>query len=130
MVGRRKYDDGCAVAHGLDLIGERWALLVVRELLLGAKRFTDLRVGLRGASSDVLAQRLRELQQAGVVARRKLPPPANAWVYELTPWGVELEPIVMNLSRWASRSPSMPADAPMSVDSVILSLKALFSSEA
>jgi DNA-binding HxlR family transcriptional regulator/putative sterol carrier protein len=130
MVGRRKYDDTCAVAHGLDLIGERWGLLVVRELLLGPKRFTDLRAGLPGASPDVLAQRLRELQQAGVVMRRKLAPPANAWVYELTAWGAQLEPIVTGLARWAASSPSMPHEGPIGVDSVILSLKALFDPQA
>ncbi|MGH3738038.1 MAG: winged helix-turn-helix transcriptional regulator [Micromonosporaceae bacterium] len=126
MVGRRRYHDGCAVAHGLDLIGERWALLVVRELLLGPKRFTDLRAGMPGASPDVLTQRLRELQQAGVVQRRKLPPPASAWVYELTEWGAELEPVVTHLGRWAGRSPSMRHDAPIGADSLLLSLKALF----
>ncbi|HYY44678.1 MAG TPA: helix-turn-helix domain-containing protein, partial [Actinomycetota bacterium] len=73
MVTMRTYDDGCAAAHALDLIGERWALLVVRELLLGPKRFTDLRAGLPNASPNVLAQRLRELERAGVVRRRKLP---------------------------------------------------------
>lgn len=73
MATMRTYDDGCAAAHALDLIGERWALLVVRELLLGPKRFTDLRAGLPHASPNVLAQRLRELERAGVVRRRKLP---------------------------------------------------------
>lgn len=126
VVGRRKYNDGCAVAHGLDLIGERWALLVVRELLLGPKRFTDLRTGIPGASPDVLSQRLRELQDAGIVWHRRLAPPAGSWVYELTEWGQQLEPILTRLGRWASRSPSMPHDAPIGVDSVLLSLKALF----
>jgi DNA-binding HxlR family transcriptional regulator/putative sterol carrier protein len=130
MAGRRKYDDGCAVAHGLDLIGERWALLVVRELLLGPKRFTDLRAGMPGASPDVLAQRLRELQDAGVVQHRKLAPPAGSWVYELTRWGAELEPIVTQLARWSSRSRSMRRDAPIGVDSLLLSLKALFEPRA
>ena len=83
MATMRSYDDGCAAAHALDLVGERWALLVVRELLLGPKRFTDLRAGLPGASPNVLAQRLRELEGAGVVVRRKLPPPAASRVYEL-----------------------------------------------
>ena len=83
----RTYDDACAAAHALDLVGERWALLVVRELLLGPKRFTDLRAGLPHISPNVLAQRLRELEGAGVVRRRKLPPPAASRVYELTPWG-------------------------------------------
>ncbi|GAB3742159.1 winged helix-turn-helix transcriptional regulator [Microlunatus parietis] len=126
MVGKRRYDDRCAVAHGLDLVGERWALLVVRDLLLGPKRFTDLRTGMPGASPDVLTQRLRELQAAGIVQRRKLAPPAGSWVYELTAWGSELEPIVTALGRWSSRSRSMPSGAPISVDSLMLSLRALF----
>jgi DNA-binding HxlR family transcriptional regulator len=130
MVGRRKYDEGCAVAHALDLIGERWALLVVRELLLGPKRFTDLRAGMPGASPDVLAQRLRELTEAGVVRQRKLPPPAGSQIYELTDWGAELEPVVNGLGRWGSRSPSMPFDADSSVDSLVLSLRALFDAQA
>jgi DNA-binding HxlR family transcriptional regulator len=118
------------VAHGLDLVGERWALLVVRELLLGPKRFTDLLSGLPGASPDVLTQRLRELTEAGVVRRRRLPPPAASWVYELTNWGAELEPIVLRLAQWASRSPGMRYDAPIGVDSLVLSLKALFDGPA
>jgi DNA-binding HxlR family transcriptional regulator len=126
MVGRRKYEEGCAVSHALDVIGERWALLVVRELLLGPKRFTDLRGGMPGASPDVLAQRLRELKEAGVVRQHKLPPPAGSQVYELTDWGAELEPVLTRLGRWGSRSPSMPYDADRSVDSLVLSLKALF----
>ena len=95
MVGRRKYEDGCAIAQALDVIGERWALLVVRELVLGPKRFTDLLTALHGASSDVLTQRLRDLSEAGVVRRRRLGPPAATWVYELTDWGAELEPIIL-----------------------------------
>jgi DNA-binding HxlR family transcriptional regulator len=130
MTGRRKYDQGCAVAHGLDLVGERWALLVVRDLLLGPKRFVDLREGLPGASPDVLTQRLRELQEAGVIRRRKLPPPAGAWVYELTEWGAQLEPVVVELARWSSRSPSMPHDAPIGVDSLVLALRQLFDADA
>lgn len=118
------------MAHGLELVGERWALLVVRELLLGPKRFTDLLSGLPGASPDVLTQRLRELTGAGVVHRRRLPPPAASWVYELTNWGAELEPIVLRLARWSSRSPGMRYDAPIGVDSVVLSLKALFDGPA
>lgn len=130
MVGRRKYDEGCAVAHALDLIGERWALLVVRELLLGPKRFTDLRAGIPGASPDVLANRLRELRDAGIVFQHKLPPPAGSQVYELTEWGAELEPVVTHLGRWGSRSPSMPRNAHSSVDSLMLSLRSLFDTEA
>ena len=126
MVGRRKYDDGCAVAHALDLVGERWALLVVRELLLGPKRFTDLLAGVRGASPDVLTQRLRDLTETGVVRRQRLGPPTSAWVYELTTWGADLGPIVVGLARWASHSPGMRYDAPLGTDSAVLSLEALF----
>src|SRR5919197_5217655 len=106
MTTRRKYDQGCAVAHASDLIGQRWALLIVRELLLGPKRFTDLRAGIPDLSPNVLGQRLRELTESGIVQRRRLPPPAAAQVYELTEWGSELEPAVLALGRWASRSPS------------------------
>jgi DNA-binding HxlR family transcriptional regulator/putative sterol carrier protein len=130
MVGKRKYDDGCAVSHALDLVGERWALLVVRELLLGPKRFTDLLGGLPGASPDVLTQRLRELTDAGVVRRRRLGPPAASWVYELTGWGADLAPIVTGLAQWASRSPGMRYDAPIGTDSLLLSLQALFDGAA
>src|SRR5262245_48168316 len=91
-VTKRSYDDSCLTAHALDLVGERWALLVVRELLLGPKRFTDLRHGLPGISPNVLSQRLDELEHAALVHRRRLDPPASVWVYELTGWGRELEP--------------------------------------
>jgi DNA-binding HxlR family transcriptional regulator len=130
MVGKRRYDQGCAVAHALDLIGERWALLIVRELLLGPKRFTDLRAGLPGASADILAQRLREMTDAGVVRRKRLPPPAGSEVYELTDWGADLEPVVTHLGRWGSRSASLDPTAASSVDSLVLSLRALFDARA
>ncbi|HEX6710563.1 MAG TPA: winged helix-turn-helix transcriptional regulator [Rubrobacter sp.] len=126
MVTKRSYDDGCAAAHALDLVGERWALLVVRELLLGPKRFTDLRAGLPGTSPNVLAQRLRELEGAGIVRRRKLPPPAASKIYELTEWGKDLEPVIISLGRWGVRSPSKPRDAELSVDSLILSFRTMF----
>lgn len=126
MVTRRTYDDGCAAAHALDLVGERWALLAVRELMLGPKRFTDLRAGLPGVSPNVLAQRLRELEGVGVVRRRKLPPPAASKVYELTEWGKELEPVLVQLGRWGARSPSKPYDAALGVDSLILSFRTMF----
>jgi DNA-binding HxlR family transcriptional regulator len=130
MVGKRRYDEGCAVAHSLDLVGERWALLIVRELLLGPKRFTDLRAGMPGASADVLAQRLREMTDSGVVRRRKLPPPAGSEVYELTEWGADLEPVVTLLGQWGSRSASLNPAADSSVDSLVLSLRALFNPQA
>ena len=130
MATMRTYCDGCAAAHALDLIGERWALLVVRELLLGPKRFTDLRAGLPSVSPNVLAQRLRELERAGVVRRRKLPPPAASRVYELTDWGMELEPVIIRLGRWGARSPSRPRDAGLGVDSLILSFRTMFDPRA
>src|SRR3954466_5966488 len=116
MATMRTYDDGCAAAHALDLVGERWALLVVRELLLGPKRFTDLRAGIPKASPNVLSQRLRELERAGVVRRRQLPPPAASRVYQLTDWGLELEPVIIRLGRWGARSPSKARDAELGVD--------------
>ena len=127
---RRTYDDGCAAAHALDLVGERWALLVVRELLLGPKRFTDLRAGLPGASPNVISQRLRDLEGAGIVRRRKLPPPAASRVYELTEWGEELEPVIVRLGRWGARSPSKPRDAALGVDSLVLSMRTMFDPRA
>jgi len=125
----RSYGDPCGIARALDLVGERWALLVVRELLLGPKRFTDLRTGLPSASPNVLSQRLRELEQAGIVQRRKLGPPAGIWVYGLTDWGLELEPVVLDLARWGSRSRSVPA-AELSVDALMLALKTTFDPHA
>jgi DNA-binding HxlR family transcriptional regulator len=126
MATRRTYGDRCGVARALDLVGDRWALLVVRELLLGPKRFTDLRVGLPNVGPDVLAQRLRELEEIGVVRRDTLPPPAASRVYELTPWGRELEPIVLSLGRWGSRAPFPPGDARIGVDAAVIALKTLF----
>jgi DNA-binding HxlR family transcriptional regulator len=126
----RSYGDGCSSAHALDLVGERWALLIVRDLLLGPKRFTDLHAGLAQGSPNVLTQRLRDLEDAGVVRRRRLPPPASANVYELTDWGAELEPIVMCLQRWGARSPSLPHDVPVGCDAAMLALKNAFDHEA
>jgi DNA-binding HxlR family transcriptional regulator len=126
MATTRTYDDGCAAAHALDLVGERWALLVVRELLLGPKRFTDLKSGLPHASPNVLAQRLRDLEAAGIVRRGKLPPPAASKIYELTAWGRDLEPVIIALGRWGVRSPTKPPDAELGVDSLILSFRTMF----
>src|SRR4051812_34326643 len=126
MARARTHDDGCGIAHASDLLGQRWALLVVRELLLGPKRFTDLRTGIPDISPNVLGQRLRELEESGIVRRRKLAPPSAAHVYELTEWGRELEPAILSLGRWASGSPSFPAGAEMGPDSLVLALKATF----
>jgi len=114
------------VARALDLVGERWALLVVRELLLGPKRFTDLRAGLPNLSPDVLSQRLRDLEEAGILRRRMLDPPAASRVYELTDRGHELEPIVLALGRWGSAAPFPSGDAGIGVDASVIALKTLF----
>lgn len=123
---RRRYDDACATAHALDLVGERWALLVMRELMLGPKRFSDLRADLPGISANVLTQRLEGLEALGIVARRRLPPPAAAQVYELTPWGLESEPIFRVLGRWAARSPWHDPSAAFSAASLVLSMRTMF----
>lgn len=125
---KRKYDDGCANAHALELIGERWALLVIRELMLGPKRFKDIQAGLPGVSPNVLSQRLDELEAASIVMRRQMPPPVSVRVYELTPWGYELEPIMQAIGRWAVRSPTKTL-GPLSVNSLILSLRTMFDRE-
>jgi DNA-binding HxlR family transcriptional regulator len=126
MARSRTQPDGCGIAHASELLGQRWALLVVRELLLGPKRFTDLRAGIPDISPNVLGQRLRELDESGIVRRRKLAPPAAVQVYELTEWGHDLEPAVLALGRWASRSASFPRGAGMGPDALVLALKATF----
>ena len=126
---RRRYDDACGTAHGLDLIGERWALLVMRELMLGPKRFSDLRADLPGLSANVLTQRLEGLEASGLLVRRKLPPPASTQVYELTPWGYEAEPIIQTLGRWAARSPAHDPTMPISAVSIMLSFRTMFDAE-
>ncbi len=130
MGTKRSYGEACRFAYALDLVGERWALLVVRELLLGPKRFTDLREGLPHASPNILSERLRELEANGIVRRRELPPPAATHVYELTEWGRELEPIVTRLGAWGARSPVPPEHKEIGADSVVLALRSLFDREA
>jgi len=119
----RSYGDQCGVARSLDVIGERWALLIVRELLLGPKRFNDLLAGLPGASPNVVSQRLRELTGSGVIRQRDLGPPARVRVYELTDWGRELEPVVLHLGGWGTRAP-LPEGAGWGLDSLLLALQA------
>jgi DNA-binding HxlR family transcriptional regulator len=123
---KRTYGDPCGIARALDLVGERWALLVVRELLLGPKRFTDLRAGLPNLSADVLSQRLRELEQHEILRRGKLPPPAASQIYELTERGQELEPVVLALGRWGSHAPFPPGEQELGVDATVIALKTLF----
>ena len=108
----KRYDQYCPIAHALCAIGERWSLLVVRELIEGPKRYTDLAAGLHGVSTNILAARLRELEGSGIVRKRKLPPPAASTVYELTDYGRELEEVVYAMARWGVRTlgPPTPAD--------------------
>jgi DNA-binding HxlR family transcriptional regulator len=128
---RRTYGDRCGIARALDVVGDRWALLVVRELLLGPKRFTDLRAGLPHVTPDVLSQRLRELESAGVVRRAQLPPPAPAQVYELTDRGRALEPVILELGRWGSVAPFPDLDeAGIGPDALVVALKTLFTGGA
>ena len=126
-ITRKSYDDACAAAHGMDLIGERWSIFVMRELMTGPKRFTQLRGELSGISANVLTQRLTFLEKAGVVERQRLPPPASVNVYALTDWGLEAEPILKELGRWASRSPAHDPTLPFSNASLVLSLRTMFS---
>jgi DNA-binding HxlR family transcriptional regulator len=104
----KRYAQYCPVAHALELVGERWALLVVRELLNGPKRYTDLAAALPGIGTNILAGRLRDLEQAGVIQKRRLPPPAAAQVYELTPYGEELREPLYALARWGAKSLGPP----------------------
>ncbi|MCU1655675.1 MAG: transcriptional regulator [Pseudonocardiales bacterium] len=126
MATSRTYEDSCGVAHALELVGERWALLVVRELTLGPKRFGDIKDGLPGISANVLSHRLDELEQAGLVTRRKLPKPAAVWVYDLTAWARDLEPIMQTFGRWAARDPQHRKDLHFGTTSLILSLRTNF----
>jgi DNA-binding HxlR family transcriptional regulator len=121
----RRIDDACGTAHALELIGERWALLVVRELMLGPRRFGEIKADLPGISANVLTQRLDELEQRGLLTRHKLPPPASVQVYELTAWGYEAEPIIQVMGRWATRSPLHDPTRQISGVSVLLSFRTM-----
>jgi DNA-binding HxlR family transcriptional regulator len=126
---KRRYDDACGIAHALDLIGERWAPLVLRELMYGPRRFSEIRTDLPGISANVLTQRLAELEQRRLVRKTRLPPPASVQVYEATEWGLEAAPVIAALGKWAARSPSHDPTLPMSHVAVMMSLETLFSPE-
>jgi DNA-binding HxlR family transcriptional regulator len=126
MTKKRTYNDLCGLSHALELVGERWAILILRELTYGPKRFTDLRHGLPSASPNVLSQRLRELEEHGVVVKRKLAPPAASQVYELTDWGRDLEPTLQSLGAWAARSPHFPDSGHFSASSMAMNLETMF----
>ena len=121
----KRYDDACGLAHALELIGERWALLVLRELMLGARRFSELKADLPGISANVLTQRLTELEKRGLVRKTKLPPPASVQVYEATDWGMEARPLMGQLGKWAARSPLHDPTLPISHVSAMLSLETM-----
>src|SRR5918998_6903117 len=110
---KRRYEDACGLAHALDLLGERWAMLVLRELAYGPRRFSGLKRDLNGISANVLTQRLTELEARGLVRKSKLPPPASVQVYEATEWGLEAVPVIASLGRWAARSPAHDPTLPM-----------------
>jgi DNA-binding HxlR family transcriptional regulator len=121
----RWYEDACGTAFAMELIGERWSLLVVRELMLGPRRFSELRKALNGISAKVLTQRLESLERAGAVVKRVLPPPANVQVYELTDWGQLAEPAIQELGRWAAQSPLHDPTLPLSPVSLMLSFRTM-----
>lgn len=123
----KTYGQYCGVARALELVGERWALLIVRDLLVGPKRYTDLRAGLPKIPTNVLATRLKELEQSGLVERRILPRPSGAIVYELTPYGADLEDVVLALGRWGARSlGELRPDEIITPDILVMALRSTF----
>src|SRR4051795_1631241 len=126
---KRRFDDACGLAHALELLGERWAMLVLRELAYGPRRFSELKGDLHAISANVLSQRLAELEGRGLVRKTKLPPPASVQVYEATAWGLEVMPLIASLGRWAARSPWHDPTLQMSHVSVMMSLQTLISPE-
>jgi DNA-binding HxlR family transcriptional regulator len=126
----KRFEQYCPVAHALCLVGERWALLIVRDLLHGPKRYTDLLEGLPGIGTNILAARLRGLEEAGIVSKRRLPPPAASTVYELTEYGTELEEVFYALARWGARSLGPPGPGDLYPEWGLNAVAALFSPEA
>lgn len=125
----RHYDDACAATHAVDVLGQRWVLPVMRELMLGPKRFTDLRNDLRTISANVLTQRLEMMEKRGIIARMRLAPPASGQAYGLTAWGYQAAPIFQTMARWGARSPEHDPAAPMSATSLVLSLRSMIDAE-
>ncbi|HJQ00608.1 MAG TPA: winged helix-turn-helix transcriptional regulator [Jatrophihabitans sp.] len=124
MTRLRSYGQYCGLAHALELIGERWALLIVRDLIVGPKRFTDLRLGLPRIPTNVLSTRLKELEETGIVQRRALPRPAASVVYELTGYGSQLEEIVLRLGAWGAQTMGDPKPEDVfTADGAILALR-------
>ena len=119
------YDDACGTAFAMELVGERWSMLILRELMLGGRRFSDLRASLPSLSAKVLIERLASLEAVGALTRRKLPPPAASQVYELNEWGYAAEPAMQALGRWAARSSAHNPQLPLSPVSFMLSLRTM-----
>lgn len=127
MPRRRVYGQYCGLARAVEVVGERWTLLIIRDLLVGPRRFTDLHRGLPRIPTNVLADRLRELEEAGVVHRRVLPRPAGSVVYELTPYGAQLEDVVMRLGLWGAQAMGNPRDGEIvTPDSLTIALRTTF----
>ena len=126
----RWYRDACGTAFAMELVGERWSMLIVRELLLGPRRFSDLRAALPGISAKVLTERLAGLEASGVLLRRRLPPPAASQVYELTEWGRAAEAPILSLGRWAAMSRAHDPRLPLSPAAFMLSLKTMLNYRA
>ena len=122
---KRIYDDACGLAHALELIGERWSMLVLRELAYGPRRFSELKSDLPGISANVLTQRLNDLEARGIVRKTRLPPPASVQVYEATEWGLEAAPLIARLGRWAARSPFHDPTLPISHVAIMMSLQTM-----
>lgn len=125
----RWYDDACGAAFALDLLGERWSILIIRELMFGGRRFNELRANLSGLSANVLTQRLESLEATRILQRRWLPPPVSAQIYELTAWGYEAEPIIQTLGRWATRHPDHDPQRPLSAAALMLSFRTMLDAE-
>ena len=126
---KRWYDDACGTAFALDMIGERWSILIMRELMFGPRRFNELRADLPGISANILTQRLERLERLQIVQREKLPPPASVQVYGLTEWGYEAEPLVQMLGKWATRHPDHDPTLPLSAASIMMSFRTMIDAE-
>jgi DNA-binding HxlR family transcriptional regulator len=130
-MAKRAYGQFCGLVRALEIVGERWALVIIRDLLVGPRRFTDLRHGLPRIPTNILSERLKELEEAGVVRRRILPRPAASVVYELTEYGRDLEDVVLRLGRWGARSMTVPRPGEIvTPDAMVLAMRACFQPEA
>lgn len=126
-MSKRAYGQFCGLVRALEIVGERWALLIIRDLLVGPRRYTDLRQGLPRIPTNILSARLKELEEAGIVRRRVLPRPSGAVVYELTEYGAELEEVVLGLGRWGAKSMTEPGpDDIVTADSLVMALRSTF----